>query len=63
MIQYNHDMMHCLQHQCERREECYRYWLGKEAPKRGTLYASTYNPEQPVTDGCVYFIKSTYFKL
>lgn len=31
MPSYNGDMMHCRQEHCEKKEQCYRYWLGQHA--------------------------------
>ena len=50
-------MTHCSQKECVRRNECYRYWLGKEMKKQGFQYASWFCPKQKVTEGCKYFIK------
>ena len=58
---YQHDMMHCHQEQCKKKDQCYRYWLGKEIKNSGWTTASFYHPEKPVTDGCKYFIKKEYF--
>ena len=58
MPQYSHDMLHCNQEQCAKKDQCYRYWLGQNA--RGT--ATFYHPEKPVTDGCEFFIKKEYFQ-
>lgn len=57
MPQYNHDMMHCHQEQCAKKDQCYRFWLGQNA--RGT--ATFYHPEKSVTDGCEYYINKDYF--
>ena len=62
MPQYNRDMMHCHQEQCRKKDQCYRYWLGQEIKNTDYQYATFYNPEKPVTDGCTYFVKSEYFK-
>ena len=48
---YTNDMMHCTQHQCKKRNQCYRYWLGKHA--RGIV--TVFHPQEPVTDGCEHF--------
>ena len=61
MLIYNHDMMHCSQEQCQKKDQCYRYWLGQELKNTDFQYASFYYPEKPVTEGCVYFIKKEYF--
>ena len=61
MIQYNHDMLHCSQEQCEKKYQCYRYWLGQEIKKMDYQYASFYQPDKPVTGGCVYFINKNYY--
>lgn len=62
MPTYQHDMMHCTQDQCKLKDQCYRYWLGKEIKNTDFQYASFYRPEIPVTDGCSYFVKSEYFE-
>lgn len=56
-MNYNHDMLHCSQHTCNKRGTCYRYWLGQEVKNRDYLYTSFYQPEEPVTDGCEYYFK------
>lgn len=58
---YQHDMMHCSQDECAKKDQCYRYWLGQELKNSGWTAASFYYPEKPVTEGCVYFIKKEYF--
>ena len=54
---YQNNMMHCSQDKCKKKDQCYRYWLGQNA--RGT--ATFYNPKEPVTDVCEFFIKKEYF--
>ena len=61
MPHYQHDMMHCSQDKCKKKDQCYRYWLGQEIKNPDHQYASFYHPEEPVTDGCIYFIKKEYF--
>lgn len=61
MPRYQHDMMHCSQDQCKKKDQCYRYWLGQEITNNGFRYASYYYPEQPVTEGCEYYINKDYF--
>lgn len=61
MPHYNHDMLHCSQEQCEKKDQCYRYWLGKEGVNHGFQYASFYHPEKPVTEGCEYYVNKDYF--
>ena len=55
---YNHDMMHCSQDTCSKKDTCYRYWLGQEGKNSGYRYASFYHPDEPVTEGCEYYIKN-----
>lgn len=56
-MHYQHDMMHCSQDQCQRKDQCYRYWLGKEIKNAGYQYASFFYPQKPITDNkCKYFI-------
>lgn len=62
MPQYCHDYMHCSQDSCKKKDQCYRYWLGKEIKNSGFQYASFFYPEKPVTDGCVYYIDKNYFE-
>ena len=62
MPQYNHDMLHCNQEQCKRKDQCYRYWLGQNVKYSAAPYASFYNPEKPVTDGCTYYVDKKYFE-
>ena len=61
MTHYNRDMMHCSQEQCSKKDQCYRYWLGKNFKGHGFQFASFYLPEKPVTEGCEYFIKTEYW--
>lgn len=61
MPQYQNDMMHCAQDQCKKKDQCYRYWLGQEIKNTDFQYASFYNPEKSVTDGCKYYINKDYF--
>ena len=53
--------MHCSQEECKLKDQCYRYWLGQELENTGFQYASFYHPEEPVTNGCNYFIRKEYF--
>lgn len=62
MPQYNHDLMHCSQSTCNKKKDCYRYWLGQEMKNHGWQYASFYHPEKPVLDGCEYYVKKEYFE-
>ena len=50
-------MMHCSQHECKKKKDCYRYWLGENLKNSGFQYASFYYPEKPVIDGCEYYLK------
>ena len=61
MPQYFHDMTHCSQDKCKKKDQCYRYWLGQEIRNTDYQYASFFYPEEPVTDGCVYYINKDYF--
>ena len=62
MTQYNRDMLHCNQSQCNKKDQCYRYWLGKNMKANGYQYASFYHPEKPVLEGCEFYIKKEYFE-
>ena len=55
-MNYFHDMMHCSQNTCKKKDKCYRYWLGKELKNTDYRYASFYYPEEAVTDGCEHFL-------
>ena len=55
-MMYNHDMTHCSQKECVKRNECYRYWLGTEMKKQGFKFASWFCPKQTIIDGCKYFL-------
>lgn len=57
MPTYQHDMMHCSQKECKKKKDCYRYWLGENIKHSGFQYASFYYPENPVIDGCEYYLK------
>ena len=61
MPQYFHDMLHCNQEQCAKKDQCYRHWLGQNEKYSASPYANFYHPEKPVTDGCEFFIKKEYF--
>lgn len=61
MPHYNHDMMHCVQDKCKKKDLCYRYWLGQEIKNTDFQYASFFYPEEPVTDGCEYYVNKDYF--
>ena len=52
MPYYIEDMMHCQQRKCNKREECYRYWLGQHAKGLVTMYM----PKEEVTNGCDYYL-------
>lgn len=56
MPTYNHDYMHCNQHKCKRKDQCYRYWLSQNFKGTDYQYASFYHPKEKVTDGCEYFM-------
>ena len=62
MTQYIHDMLHCNQSVCKKKGQCYRYWLGQEIRNTDNRYASFYNPEEPVKDGCQYYVDKQYFE-
>ena len=61
MTHYDHNMMHCAQDQCKKKDQCYRYWLGQEIKNTNWPYASYYLPDNPVTDGCEFYINKDYF--
>lgn len=61
MPYYNRDMMHCAQDQCKKKDQCYRYWLGQNEKYSASPYASYYQPDKPVTDGCEFYINKDYF--
>ncbi len=56
MPKYQHDMLHCSQQQCKKKDQCYRYWLGQGFKRAGFDYASFFYPQEPVTDGYEYFL-------
>ena len=56
MPTYNHDMFHCAQYTCAKKDKCYRYWLGKHLIKSPWNTASFYRPKTPITNGCEYFL-------
>lgn len=58
MLTYNHDMIHCAQHACAKKNKCYRYWLGKEIKNTNHSLASYYNPspEKILGDKCEMFL-------
>lgn len=62
-MMYQHDMLHCAQHKCKKKDQCYRYWLGKEIKYSGFQYASYFHPEEPVTDGCEYFLNIKNYQI
>lgn len=61
MQHYQHDMMHCSQDKCKKKDQCYRYWLSKNFQGHGWTTASFYCPKEPVTEGCSYFVNKEYF--
>lgn len=56
MPAYNHDMFHCAQYTCDKKNKCYRYWLGKHIKQSGWVTADFYRPELPIVDGCKHFL-------
>ncbi len=58
MPHYQHDMMHCNQSRCSRKEYCYRFWLAMHIKESGFRYASFYMPAptEQLGDKCQYFI-------
>lgn len=54
---YQHDMMHCSQKQCAKKDDCYRYWLGNNFQRFGFRYCSFYLPDpEDNLDDCKYYI-------
>ena len=63
MLPYINDMLHCNQHTCNKKDECYRYFLGQEIKNSGFTFASFFSPQEPVTEGCHFFLnKKEYDK-
>ena len=59
MTDYQHDMMHCNQGSCPKKDSCYRYWLGQEIKNTDWVYASYYNPvEGTDLSLCNYYVKN-----
>lgn len=56
MAAYNHDMIHCSQYTCAKKNKCYRYWLGENIKNTGFTLASYFYPKVPVVDGCKHFL-------
>ena len=56
MPTYNHDMLHCAQYTCAKKDKCYRYWLHKYLKKSAWITADYYHPELPITVGCKHFL-------
>ena len=58
MPYYQHDMMHCNQSRCEKKDQCYRYWLAQEIKNTEYQYASAYapDPEEELGDKCELFL-------
>jgi len=56
MPTYNHDMLHCAQHACVKKNKCYRYWLGENIKLTGFTLASYFYPKALVVDGCEHFL-------
>lgn len=52
MPHYNSDYMHCSQSACNKKDKCWRYWLGQHC--KGI--ASFYYPSEPKTEGCEHFL-------
>ena len=54
---YQHDMLHCSQDNCPKREQCYRFFLGQDFKNHGYQYASFYMPSKDKDlNECEYFI-------
>ncbi len=57
MAHYQHDMLHCSQKECERKDTCYRYWLGTELKNSGFQYASFYMPlDKKEMESCNHYL-------
>lgn len=61
MPHYHHDLLHCFQEQCKLKDQCYRFWLGKEIRNTDFQYAYFYSPnlmppKEEELDNCEYFI-------
>ena len=61
MPYYNHDMLHCNQEDCKKKDKCYRYWLGQECKKYDNVVCMYY-PSKPIKGGCSYFVNKEYFE-
>jgi hypothetical protein len=56
-LHYQHDMMHCSQEQCPKKNKCYRYWLALNAASHGFTTYSAYLPdEHDVLANCRYYL-------
>ena len=53
MPMYQHDCTHCANNECKKKDQCYRYWLGKNLIKHGWTTAYFYNGEGG--ENCKYF--------
>lgn len=60
---YQHDMMHCSQERCEKKKQCYRYWLGQNFQRFGYKYCSFYypNPNESL-ESCDFYIDINPYK-
>lgn len=56
MPYYQHDMLHCKQLNCNKKDTCYRYWLGQNCVKHGYQYCFAFMPKEPIIDGCDLFL-------
>lgn len=52
MPRYNHDMLHCSQEQCPKKDKCYRYWLYQQPVDE---LVSVYMPEK-VDENCEFYL-------
>lgn len=52
MPTYNHDMMHCSQERCPKKDKCYRYWLYQQPVDE---LVSVYRPEK-VDENCEFYL-------
>ena len=54
---YNRDIAHCMGRRCKLRNECYRYWLRKNMPRRASFVIYMHPEFNPTTGECKWFYK------
>ena len=60
---YQHDMLHCSQDNCPKKEQCYRFFLGQDFKNHEYQYASFYMPSKDKNlNECEHFINKKEYE-